>query len=145
MPLHLEQRQLADALPAVVLVGADVWGEAVLARGGVGLGGGADDGLHLGDVGGDTVTLGGEFLGEVDDGEGPINPILPINPIIDDAEAVDAATMRDDVVLQGGVAAVGLAEGGAGLHLVDVEGAVLALVHHVGQHQHVVVEEAGLE
>ena len=53
--------------------------------------------------------------------------------------------MRDDVVLQGGVAAVGLAEGGAALHLVDVEGAILALLHHVGQHQHVVVEEAGLE
>ena len=53
--------------------------------------------------------------------------------------------MRDDVVLQGGIAAVGLAEGSAGLDFVDVEGAVLALLHHVGQHQHVVVEEAGLE
>ena len=64
-----EERQLADALLAVVLVGAGVGGEAVLARGGVGLGGGADDGLHLGDVGGDAVALGGELGGEVDDGE----------------------------------------------------------------------------
>jgi len=44
----------------VVLVGAGVGGEAVLAGGGVGLGGGADDGLHPGDVGGDAVALGGE-------------------------------------------------------------------------------------
>ena len=121
-----------------MLVGAGVGFEAVLPRGGGGLAV-AEDVLHGGDVLFYLVVLflqgGGEFL--LDE--------AAVGVGIDDAEGVYLAAMRDDVVLQGGVAAVGLAEGGAGLDLVDVEAAVVALAYDVGEHQHVVVLEAGLE
>ena len=48
-------------------------------------------------------------------------------------------------MLQCGIPFVCLAEGGAALHLVDIEGAVLVLVHHVGEDKDIVVEEASLE
>ena len=53
--------------------------------------------------------------------------------------------MRDDVVLHRGVTEVGVAQRAAAFHLKHFEPSVGTFAHHVGQHQHVVEEEAGLE
>ena len=64
---------------------------------------------------------------------------------VDDVEGVDLSAMGDDVVLQGGVAAVGLAEGAARLHLVDVQRAVGTTMYDIGQYQNIVILESGFE
>ena len=53
--------------------------------------------------------------------------------------------MGDDVMLDGGIPFVGLAEGGAGLDLVDVEGAIGAAVDYIGEDKDIVIEKARLE
>ena len=93
LPFLSKQRHLADALGAVVLVGAGVGGEAVLAGGDIGLGGGKDDALHGGEVLLYLPVLllegGGEFLFDE----------AAVGVGIYDAEGVYLAAMRDDVVL----------------------------------------------
>lgn len=66
-------------------------------------------------------------------------------PSVDNTELVDGAAMRDDVMLEGGVTLVGIAEGGATFDLIDFEGAVSVLVHHIGQYKHIVIKEPSLE
>ena len=126
----------------MVLVGAGVGREAVLSRRYVRLGGAEYNGFHFGDVGSYGAGHGGELFCEVDYLK---RPIAPVRPVIHNRKTAHLTAVRDDIVLQGGVAAVGVAEGGAGFDLVDVEAAVVALADNVGQHQHVVVLEAGLE
>ena len=163
LPFFLpEQRHLSDALCAVVLVGAGIGFEAVLARGRGGLAV-AEDALHGGDVAGYLVMLGGQLLGKVDDGKAWVRRRLACKgfgrrdvcvpsgrrdacvPGVDDTEVVNLAAMRDDVVLQGGIPFVGLAEDGAAFDLIDFEGAVSVLVHHIGEDKDIVIKEPSLE
>lgn len=127
----LEQRHLTDTHLTVVLVGAGVGFEAMLACGGGGLAV-ADDVFHGGDIGSYLVVASGQFLGEVCDDE-------IIDAAIYNIKCMHFAAVGDDIVLQGSVALVGLAEDIATLHLVDIQCTILVLVYHVGQHQHIVV------
>ena len=121
-PSLFKQRHLPYALGAVVLVGAGVGFQAVLACWGGGFAV-AEDFLHDGDVAAYGVRFGGKLFGKVNYGKTVVGVCCFLSAIrwgigVHNAEGVDWSAVGDDVVLQGGVAAVGLAEGAARLHLV---------------------------
>ena len=100
--------------------------------------------FHGGNITRYLIVLRCQFFCEVNNTK-PIRPINPIRPIIHDAKPIDAAAMRDNIMLQGGIPFVGLAENIAALHLVDVKETIVVLVYYVSENKHIIVEESCLK
>ena len=64
---------------------------------------------------------------------------------MDDVEGVYRAAVGDDIMLEGDVSFVCVAECGAGFDLIDIDAAVRTAVHHIGEDKHFVVEKTGFE